>query len=210
MIDTFYSFFIILVFVFLYVFTIYIQTFLAFKKDYKKYKCNPMIIPFSGVFGENPQTVFNECVSEQSNIAAKQQTQSVRDNISHASSTSSSTTNLTSGMIESNGQTKNAMFGMPSMSTPSIGSDGESYYSSSMSSSSSTPDMGLFGATLNLQQQIAIQNIKMASASKAVMDTMMANFKTLIMTFKAFPTMARGILNSPPIKIVRNVGRVVS
>ena len=49
---------------------------------------------------------------------------------------------------------------------------------------------------------MAIQNMK-ASASKAIMDTIMANFKTLVVTFESFPVMAKGIVNSPPIKMVK-------
>ena len=42
----FYIFFILTSFAFLYIVTIYLQTLFAFKKDYAKYKCNPIMIPF--------------------------------------------------------------------------------------------------------------------------------------------------------------------
>ena len=54
--------YVILTFMVLHMFIIFIVQIDNIKKNWPKYKCNPMIMPFAGVFGHDEYTNFTECI----------------------------------------------------------------------------------------------------------------------------------------------------
>lgn len=204
--DTFYSFFVIFVFLVLYIITVYIQTFLAFKKDYKQYKCNPLVIPFAGMFGENPTTVFNDCVMEQQKKQIKQYAKKTNATISKGSATTSSSMDINSGMVKSQSSSKDSIFGSPSNKKSSLGSSSSFSSGSSDSDDDSSGNNSMFGTSSNVAKNISIQNTKLAMASKNVMDVMMSNLKAISVSLESFPKMAESVVASTPVKIVKFVG----
>ena len=54
--------YIILTFMILHMFIIFVVQIDNIKKNWPKYKCNPMIMPFAGVFGHDEYTNFTECI----------------------------------------------------------------------------------------------------------------------------------------------------
>jgi len=54
--------YVILTFMVLHMFIIFIVQIDNIKKNWPKYKCNPMIMPFTGVFGHDEYTNFTECI----------------------------------------------------------------------------------------------------------------------------------------------------
>ncbi len=54
--------YVILAFVVLHMFIIFIVQIDNIKKNWPKYKCNPMIMPFASVFGHDEYTNFTECI----------------------------------------------------------------------------------------------------------------------------------------------------
>ena len=204
--DTFYSFFVIFVFLVLYVVTVYIQAFLAFKKDYKQYKCNPLVIPFAGAFGENPTTVFNDCVMDQQKTQIKQHAKKTNATISNTSTTTSTSSDINSGMVSSQSSSKDTIFGSSSSDKSSKKS---SFGSSSFSTSSGSSDdssSSMFGTSSNIAKNISIQNTKLAMASKNIMDVMMSNLKAISVSLESLPKMAESVVASTPVKIVKFVG----
>ena len=54
--------YVIFIFILLHTFIIFVVQFENIKKNWPKYKCNPMIMPFSGMFGHDEYTNFTECI----------------------------------------------------------------------------------------------------------------------------------------------------
>lgn len=200
--DTFYSFFVIFVFLVLYLVTVYIQAFLAFKKDYKQYKCNPIVIPFSGMFGENPTTVFNDCVMEQQKTQLKTYSKKTSATISKSSATTSTSANINSGMVSSQSSSKDSIFGSSSKKSSSGSGSSSSFSMGSGSSSGGS----MFGSSSSIAKNISIQNTKLAMASKNIMDVMMSNLKAISVSLQSIPKMAESVVASTPVKIVKFVG----
>ena len=178
------------------------QAFLAFKKDYKQYKCNPLVIPFAGMFGENPTTVFNDCVMDQQKSQIKQYSKKTSATISKGSATTSMSANINSGMVTSQSSSKDSIFGSSSSKKSSSGSSG----SSSFSFGSSGSGGSMFGTSSNIAKNISIQNTKLAMASKNIMDVMMSNLKAISVSLQSLPKMAESVVASTPVKIVKFVG----
>ena len=197
----FYIFFILISFAFLYIVTIYLQTLFAFKKDYAKYKCNPIMIPFSAAFGENPKDVFNECIEAEQTKTTNKFTSSLFSNLENSNKNMVDTNSMNAGTIQSQGNFKNQLLGNDNMKMDmgmGMGSGGDS--SMGMGSSGLIPSLG------ESQKNISIQTTRMAIASKNVVDVLMANIKALILAVEGVPIVMEGVLNSPPLQMVLNIG----
>ena len=192
----FYIFFILTSFVFLYIVTIYLQTLFAFKKDYAKYKCNPIMIPFSAAFGENPKDVFNECIEAEQSKTTDKYTSSLFSNLENTNKNMNDTNSMNAGTIQSQGNFKNQLMGNDNIDNGS-GSD------SGMSMGGTN---GLIPSLGDSQKNISIQTTRMAIASKNVADVLMANIKALILALEGVPIVMEGVLNSPPLQMVLNIG----
>tara|TARA_A100001015_G_C14790760_1_gene632979 strand:- start:182 stop:784 length:603 start_codon:yes stop_codon:yes gene_type:complete len=190
----FYIFIIFLGFSILYLVTIYIQTLFAFKKDYAEYKCNPLMMPFSASFGENPVDVFNECIQAQQSATTEQYSSNLFSNLTTNNDNVSDINSMNAGTISDHSSFKNTIMG------PDLGDMSMENEDSGESSSGILPQMG------NTQKSISIQTIKMASASLNVSNSIMANIKSILVGLEALPTVMEGVYNSPPIQMVMNVG----
>ena len=60
--DIFYTLFIIIIFVFLYMFNILVVGISQIQADWPLYKCNPLIMPFASVFGYDTGSNFTSCI----------------------------------------------------------------------------------------------------------------------------------------------------
>lgn len=187
----FYIFIILLGFTLLYLVTIYIQTLFAFKKNYAHYKCNPLMMPFSASFGENPSDVFNECIQAQHSATTEKYTSNLFSNLEINNNNVAKMNDMNTGSISNQAEFKNIMMGAPSLG------DNDSEESSM---TGIMPKMG------NSQKAISIQTTKLAVASKNVTDVIMANIKGVLVALEAVPVVAEGIFNSPPVQMVLNVG----
>ncbi len=197
----FYIFFILISFAFLYIVTIYLQTLFAFKKDYAKYKCNPIMIPFSAAFGENPKDVFNECIEAEQTKTTNKFTSSLFSNLENSNKNMVDTNSMNAGTIQSQGNFKNQLLGNDNMKMDmGMGSGGGSSMGMGMGSSGLIPSLG------ESQKNISIQTTRMAIASKNVVDVLMANIKALILAVEGVPIVMEGVLNSPPLQMVLNIG----
>ena len=194
--DYFYIFFILISFTIMYVITIYLQTLYAFKKDYSKYKCNPMMIPFSASFGESPTDVFNECLTIQQKSITDEYSSSLLSNLDSNNSNTSTINDITAGNVMNQANFKDTLYGSSDSSSLGINS----------SFSSDSTNTGTIPQLMTAQQNVAIATTKMVSKSKNIMDVIMANFKAILLTLESAPVMAKGIYNSPPIQLVKNVG----
>ena len=194
----FYIFVILFGFSILYLVTIYIQTLFAFKKDYAAYKCNPLMMPFSAAFGENPVDVFNECIAVQQSATTDEYTSNLFSNLSTNNDNVSAINSMNAGTISDQADFKNIMMG-PDLGVNDLDSDlpgGES----DGSGGGILPKMG------NTQKAISIQTTKLASASLNVSNVIMANIKSILVALEAIPTVLEGVYNSPPVQMVLNVG----
>ena len=54
--------YVIFIFIILHTFIIFVVQFENIKKNWPRYKCNPMIMPFAGMFGHDEYTNFTECI----------------------------------------------------------------------------------------------------------------------------------------------------
>ena len=194
--DYFYIFFILISFTIMYVITIYLQTLYAFKKDYSKYKCNPMMIPFSASFGESPTDVFNECLTIQQKSITDDYSSTLFSNLESNNSNTSTINDTNAGNVTNQANFKNTLYGNSDSS--SLGNN-----SSNSSDSSNT---GTIPKLMTAQQNVSIATTKMVSKSKNIMDVIMANFKAILLTLESAPVMAKGIYRSPPIQLVQDVG----
>ncbi len=183
----FYIFIILLGFTCLYLVTIYIQTLYAFKKDYAQYKCNPIMMPFSAAFGENPVDVFNECIQAQQSATTEKYSSNLFTNLSTNNDNVTNINSMNTATITDQADFKNTIMG------PDLGDMGGS-------SNGMLPKMG------NTQKAISIQTTKIAAASMHVMETIMANIKAIILALEAVPVVAEGVLNSPPLQMVKDIG----
>ena len=102
----FYIFIIFLGFSILYLVTIYIQTLFAFKKNYAEYKCNPLMMPFSAAFGENPVDVFNECIEAQQSSTTEKYTSNLFTNLSNNNDNVSNINSMNSATISDQAEFK--------------------------------------------------------------------------------------------------------
>ena len=216
----FYIFFILLSFSFLYIVTIYLQTLFAFKKDYAKYKCNPIMMPFSAAFGENPKDVFNECIGAEQTKTTDKFTAALFSNLESNDKNMETTNNMNAGVIISQGDFKNKLLGNDNMSfgnsSSMMGSDmmGSDMMGSDMMGSNEDGDedggedegTGLIPALGEAQKNISIQTTRMAVASKNVTDVLMANIKGILILIEAIPIIMKQTLNSPPIQMVKDIG----
>ena len=191
--DYFYIFFILISFIIMYIVTIYLQTLYAFKKDYSKYKCNPMMIPFSASFGESPVDVFNECLTIQQKSITDDYSSTLFSSLDSNNSNTSTINDISAGNVINQADFKNTLYGYPDSS--SLGNN-----SSDSSKSGTIPQL------MTSQQNVAIATTKMVSKSKNIIDVIMANFKAILLTLESAPVMAKGIYRSPPIQLVKNVG----
>ena len=189
----FYIFFILISFTFLYIVTIYLQTLFAFKKDYAKYKCNPIMIPFSAVFGENPTDVFNECIEAEQTKTTDKFTSSLFSNLENSNKNMVDTNSMNAGTIQSQGNFKNDI----------LGNDNIKFDSDTEGSGGSST--GLIPSLGESQKNISIQTTRMAIASKNVTDVLMANIKALMLAMEGVPIVMEGVLNSPPVQMVLGI-----
>ena len=196
----FYIFFILISFTFLYIVTIYLQTLFAFKKDYAKYKCNPIMILFSAAFGENPKDVFNECIEAEQSKTTDKFTSSLFSNLENSNKNMVDTNSMNAGTIQSQGNFKNQLLGNDNMN---MDTDNGSGSSSGMSMGGTN---GLIPSLGETQKNISIQTTRMAVASKNVTDVLMANIKAIILALEGVPIVMEGVLNSPPLQMVLNIG----
>ena len=104
--DSFYSLFIVFIFVCLYIFTIYLQTFLHLRKIIQN--INVILLLYRlVVYLEDQMCLMN--VSQQSSSTVKEETNKVNKNISHSSKTNK-TTSSTTCIITSSSDTKNTLW----------------------------------------------------------------------------------------------------
>ena len=201
----FYIFFILLSFSFLYIVTIYLQTLFAFKKDYAKYKCNPIMMPFSAAFGENPKDVFNECIEAEQTKTTDKFTATLFSNLESNDKNMETTNNMNAGVIVSQGDFKNKLLGNDNMnfgnSSSMMGSNEDGG-----EDGGEDEEAGLIPALGEAQKNISIQTTRMAVASKNVTDVLMANIKGILILVEAIPIIMRQTLNSPPIQMVKDIG----
>lgn len=200
--DYFYIFFILISFTIMYIVTIYLQTLYAFKKDYSKYKCNPMMIPFSASFGESPVDVFNECLTVQQKSITDDYSSTLFSNLDSNNSNTSTINDISAGNVINQADFKNTLYGNSDSS--SLGNNSSDLSDSSDSSDSS--NSGTIPQLMTAQQNVTIATTKMVSKSKNIMDVIMANFKAILLTLESAPVMAKGIYRSPPIQLVKNIG----
>lgn len=57
-------FIIILIYLILFIVNIYIKLIIAIKNDWDEYKCHPLALPFAGLFNQDPEKNFEECLSK--------------------------------------------------------------------------------------------------------------------------------------------------
>ena len=196
----FYIFFILISFAFLYIVTIYLQTLFAFKKDYAKYKCNPIMIPFSAAFGENPKDVFNECIEAEQTKTTDKFTSSLFSNLENSNKNMVDTNSMNAGTIQSQGNFKNQLLGNDNMKMDMDNGIGSGSGMSMGGTNGLIPSLG------DTQKNISIQTTRMAIASKNVVDVLMANIKALVLAVEGVPIVMEGVLNSPPLQMVLNIG----
>ena len=67
---------------------------------------------------------------------------------------------------------------------------------------------GLIPSLGDSQKNISIQTTRMAIASKNVADVLMANIKAIILALEGVPIVMEGVLNSPPLQMVLNIGAI--
>ena len=150
----FYIFFILISFTFLYIVTIYLQTLFAFKKDYAKYKCNPIMIPFSAAFGENPKDVFNECIEAEQSKTTDKFTSSLFSNLEDSNKNMVDTNSMNAGTIQSQGNFKNQLLGNDNMNMDTDNGTGSSSGISMGGTNGLIPSLG------ETQKNISIQTTR--------------------------------------------------
>ena len=69
-------------------------------------------------------------------------------------------------------------------------------------STGAVPDM------LGMQKQIEIQTSKLAYSLANILQVTMAFMRGTLKSVESLPVMAEGVINSPPIQMVKNVGRL--
>lgn len=70
--DLFLTFFIFFVFLFLYIFNIFYVKYKEIKRNWPRYKCQPMIMPFANFFGHNVNDNFVSCIGNMQGGLMKQ------------------------------------------------------------------------------------------------------------------------------------------
>lgn len=206
----FYIFFIFLSFGTMYIITIYLQTLFAFKKNYSQYKCNPLVMPFSAAFGENPKDVFNECVEAEQTKTTDKFTEALFSSLESNNKNMEETNNMNAGVIISQGEFKNDLLGNDNMKSNysygmSFGEEGEEGEENGEEKEEEESGGGLLPALGETQKNISIQTTRMAVASKNVTDVLMANIKAIILLLEGVPVVAQGVLNSPPVQMVYDI-----
>lgn len=181
---------IIVIFMILYCISLYLQVTLSLKQNYQKNKCNPLVMPFSSsVSGEDPKDVFNECLSKMAKEETDKTTSQVFSSLSSGTGDISSLNDMQAGSVVATQNFSEGAFGPPD--TSSMGG-----------SSGVVPDM------LGMQKQIEIQTSKLAYSLANILQVTMAFMRGTLKSVESLPVMAEGVLHSPPIQMVKNVGRL--
>lgn len=191
----FYIFVIFTGFSILYLVTIYIQTLFAFKQNYTEYKCNPLMMPFSASFGENPIDVFNECIEAQQSTTTEKYSSNLFSNLTTNNENVSAMNDMNVATIQNQSDFKNIMMGPDLGEMPEMSSDGDE-----------TSSTGLMPQLGNTQKAVSIQTTKMAAASLNVSNVIMSNVAAILRVLEATPTVIEGVYNSDPIQMVMNIG----
>ena len=185
---------IMLIFMILYCISLYLQVVLSLKQNYQKNKCNPLVMPFaSSVSGEDPKDVFNECLSKMAKEETDKTTSQVFSSLSSGTGDISSLNEMQAGSVVATQNFSEGAFGLPD--TSSLGD----YMGGS---TGAVPDM------LGMQKQIEIQTSKLAYSLANILQVTMAFMRGTLKSVESLPVMAEGVLYSPPIQMVKNVGRL--
>ena len=183
---------IIVIFSILYCISLYLQVILSLKQNYQKNKCNPLVMPFApSISGENPKDVFTECLSKMAQEENDKTSSQMFSSLSSGTSGISSMNDMQGGSVVATQNFSEGAFGPPD--TSSMGMD---------ISTGALPDM------LGMQKQIEIQTSKLAYSLANILQVTMAFMSGTLKSVESLPVMAEGVLNSPPIQMVMNVGRL--
>ena len=184
---------IFVIFSILYCISLYLQVILSLKQNYQKHKCNPLVMPFAAsISGENPKDVFTDCLSKMAQEETDKTTSQVFSSLSSGTGDISSLNEMQGGSVVATQNFSEGAFGPPD--TSSMGTGG--------GSTGAIPDM------LGMQKQIEIQTSKLAYSLANILQVTMAFMRGTLKSVESLPVMAEGVINSPPIQMVTNVGRL--
>jgi len=91
----------IIIFMILYSWTLYTSILVDIKKNWSNYKCQPLMIPLSFMFGADPTTTFKECIKTSADTSVNESMTPLWDNLSSLADISTTTTDTTRKTIDS-------------------------------------------------------------------------------------------------------------
>ncbi len=185
-------FIIILIYLILFIVNIYIKLIIAIKNDWDEYKCHPLALPFAGLFNQDPEKNFEECLSKKKKEVVEEEMTDLWGEADALSGEMMQVSEQSQDASTRTANTNDAAFGAPSTDPNSMGSQDDT-----------EENEGILQQVQNITNNFAELFLKYSLVGEGIMGQLSATMVAIIQFMAGAGIAGESIAKSPamaPIK----------